>query len=1361
MSHLVAIFQTTRCGILLVYLSFIGFNFLQINELSLANRLSGSDLFTLLFFLSTFAKAMKVLLMCKIILYLLLFLSLGPLNLYGQKSNYRLFENIGLDAESSSFSCFFQDSQGLLWVGSDKGLFSYDKYSFQQFFAIGDRTNVQIHCGTMVGDTCLYLGTQNGLLIYNYKKDRYEEPTTSFPTDIRALALQGQVLWIGTLHGLYTYELPTQRLKKSSLLKHRNIPHMAVYSIICTTEGSIYIGTYNGLFRYLPKKNSFENITLPVYKRKSNQFVNCLLEDSTRHCIWIGMEGNLFQYDRKSGRVETIKELQNNSVKSLALDSYQCLLVGTDNGLYVYHESYPIQHILHDSRNSQSLSNNVIWTIFIDKDKNSWMGTDYGISLLRYNHTSQYVPIHQITETGDGNIFLAFHKDSRQNFWLGGSDGVIRFTEAIGTNPTSIWYRVGSARYPLVHSKTRCIYEDKENNIWIATDGSINRYDFERQQFVNYEIVDETYTDNANWAYDLFEDNEGRLWIATWMGGIFVVDKLKLMQSQGAYVADWHYTSGSGLSGMSCSKIVSDHNGCVWALLDNSYLNKINPKTSEVIQIPTKSVKSVINHLLCDADGWVWAGFTGGVMRITPHNNNQEIRSFNSFEECKVLSMIEVEHSIWLSTTNGVYEVDRQTMNVHRLNITNNRYSSMFFDSVTRQIYLGGVDGFVITSPELSRLEQTPHSIILTALYVNNRLYTTGSVNGQSIRYANQIQLDYRQNSLTFHVSDLSYSAEEKSEFIYKLNGLDQEWNLLGSNTNQITYSSLDYGTYQLLVCKVGADGRSTTQPYMLQIQIASPWYYTSWAKFLYLLITTSLCVWTFYFFRVRSRLKAERIEKKKILKQSKQKIDFFTNLSHDLKTPLSLIIAPLSKLVFETKNQQEKKLLLLMQSNAMKLNALIHGVLDISRVDSESSSCLILSKVEFVSFVRSQLSTFQALVDEKRQVLHFRSNWAESFLTIDLIKFESIFSNLLSNASKYTSECGAITVDLNFKGEARLLEISISDTGVGIPAKDLPFVFQRFFQSSEIQHRKDGTGIGLYLVKTYTELHGGNLQITSEVNVGTTICITLPLVVCEPPLAEADTESSDGKPLILIVDDDYEMAAFICQILQPKYRCQIANNGKAGVAFCLESRPDLIITDLVMPELDGLEMCRVIKKQIPTSTIPIILLTAKNDRLTELESIQMNIDVFIPKPFEPDMLIHRIEQLLNRKQSQEMENRLKILTTPKAIEAVSYDEKFLASVTQLIEDHISDSDLSVNKLSELSGIHAKQIYRKIKQLTGMSSVEYIKSIRMKKASMLLSQHKFSIAEVMYMVGFSTHSYFSKCFQASFGKTPREFIEST
>lgn len=300
---------------------------------------------------------------------------------YGQKVNYQQFDNIYLGAEASVISCFLQDSEGLIWIGSNKGLFSYDGYSTQQHFMYGERNNTRIYCGIIADNTHLYLGTDNGILVYNYRTDKYEQPETDFPTDVRTMALQGDTLWIGSLNGLYTYQLKDSKLTRFDS-KHSGLPHNTIYSIIHTKENQIYVGTYNGLCRYLPESGEFESIFLPVNRGISNLFVNSLLEDTTRQCIWIGMEGYLFQYIPATGKMNAIEVFHNNSIKSLALDGDGNLLAGTDNGLYVYQNNKePLQHIIHDSRNIQSLTNNIVWNIFSDQEHNIWLGTDYGISL--------------------------------------------------------------------------------------------------------------------------------------------------------------------------------------------------------------------------------------------------------------------------------------------------------------------------------------------------------------------------------------------------------------------------------------------------------------------------------------------------------------------------------------------------------------------------------------------------------------------------------------------------------------------------------------------------------------------------------------------------------------------------------------------------------------------------------------------------------------------------------------------------------------------------------------------------------------------------------------------------------------------
>ncbi|EKU87426.1 hybrid sensor histidine kinase/response regulator transcription factor [Bacteroides oleiciplenus] len=1281
-----------------------------------------------------------------------------PCSLAGQKSDYRLFDNISLGAEASVISCFLQDTQGLIWIGSNKGLFSYDGYSSQPHFTFGERNNTRIYCGEVVDSTYLYLGADNGLLIYNYRTDTYEEPKADFPTDIRTLALHDGILWLGTLNGLYTYSPETRRLSAIT----EGLPHQTIYSLIHASDGNLYIGTYNGCCRYIPATGRFETIKLPVTGGRSNQFVNSLLEDATRRCIWIGTEGCLFKYTLADGRMQRIDAFHDNSVKSLALDGNGRLMVGTDNGLYVYQEDESLLHVVHDSRNLQSLSNNIIWAIFADREHNVWLGTDYGISMSRHNSVLRHIPISQITGTGEGNQFYSMLRDTYGTYWFGGTNGLIRFTALMDGEQDVAWYKMGDRKYPLSHNRVRHLYEDREQQLWVATDGSISRYDPTKRQFIHYNIVDSTRRYNANWAYGLFEDRDGQLWIATCLGGIFVVDKENLMRSSGGlYMAEKTYSIHNGLFGMFINQMIPDREGNVWALLYNSpnSIEKINPRTGEVTHIAVGELKGdrTPNFILCAEDGYIWIGFPGGVMRVTPENDSIRMLPFDAYNHYEVLSMAEADGRIWISTTDGFWVADQQTLEVRRLNITDKRFTSMFFDKTSGEFYLGTADGFAISSPEALLAEHLEQPLILTALYVNNQLYQPG------IRYSHRINLDYDQNNLVFELSDLPYSLEEKSKLLYRLEGVDREWNLLKPNTNRIIYNNLNYGDYRLIVSKLDAHGKPSEKTYALDIHIIPPWYYTPWAKAVYVLLCLVLILWTINFFRVKNRLKLERLEKEKILEQSQAKMEFFTNLSHDLKTPLSMIIAPISRMLPAIKNPQEKKQLEQVQHNAMKLNSLIHQGLDFNRVDSGNNALLILSQIELVSFVRGLLTLYaEEKTREKQLTFDFHTDREKIYIQMDAIKLESILDNLLSNAVKYTPEGGSVTLRLEIPDEGKEVHISVSDTGIGVPRQDQPYIFQRFFQSPKTAGQKEGTGIGLYLVKTYTELHGGSVLLTSEENKGTTVMLNLPVV--SPEQMSVDALSSDAEtvspeaPLILIVDDTQEIAEFIYQILHVKYRCRIAENGKTGMEMAMELSPDLIIADVMMPVMDGLEMVRCLKKHIPTSTIPIILLTAKSDKETELESIQLNIEAFIPKPFEPDILLSRVQQLLAAREMHETKARIEALAAPKEIEAVSYDEKFLANIIHLIEEHISDSELNVNALCEWTSTNNKQMYRKIKQLTGMTPVEYIKSIRMKKAAMLLKQQKFTVAEVMYMVGFSNHSYFSKCFQAEFGVTPKQYI---
>lgn len=633
------------------------------------------------------------------------------------------------------------------------------------------------------------------------------------------------------------------------------------------------------------------------------------------------------------------------------------------------------------------------------------------------------------------------------------------------------------------------------------------------------------------------------------------------------------------------------------------------------------------------------------------------------------------------------------------------------------------------------------------------------------MRFADNLRFSADENHLIFEFSDFPYAQTEKNHFLYRLKGVDKEWNTLPQNSNHITFNNLPSGKYTLQISSLGANGEPS-HTLSVPFVILPPWYYSWWAKIIYTMLFAGLILWCINFYRMRNRLRMERMEKERVMEQSKQKMEFFTNISHDFKTPLSMIIAPLSRLLQDIKDKDIRPQLELAQRNAMKLTAMIHQLIDFDRVENNVNSTLMLGRVDFVELARKVFNGFEeGLFKEKGLSAKFSTNVDSSYQQIDELKIESAITNLLSNAAKYTPSGGSVFMSLSI--DANNIKVVVQDTGIGIPAKDLPYVSQRFFQSSATKGKKEGTGIGLYMVRAYTELHGGVFDITSDEGKGTLATMTLPVEIKPSSIDINNVDNvqmdalADKKelPLVAMVDDNKDVIGFMQGILSPYFRCVSAANGKAGLELCIEQKPDLIITDVMMPVMDGMEMCQQLRHNVPTSTTPIIMLTAKNDKHTELESIKISIDAFLVKPFDANILLQRARQLVEKHKQIEAKERMEVISAPKEIEAVSDDEKFLSQITSLIEDHIGDFEFNVNSLCEQMGLGNKSVYRKLKQLTGQTPVEYIKNIRMKKAAMLLGQQKFTVSEVMYMVGFSNTSYFSKCFQAEFGVTPRQYSE--
>ncbi|MBN2612437.1 MAG: response regulator [Bacteroidales bacterium] len=1270
-------------------------------------------------------------------------------------SKYGTFNNYRLSDGANSVRFFIQDSQGLMWIGTNKGLYSFDGYNAYPHFIPGTRTNNTIHCGLQYNDNFLLLGFETGPMLYDIKKDKYEPFILDFDEDVRSLVKTDSELWIGCANGLFIYNLASGKIEELLIDPQTGTKHKMIYALL--EDGDyMYLGSWSNFGRYSQKTKKYE--ALGFSANSSNFYVNSLLKDEIRNCIWVGRGFGLLKYLPDSGTLENVGEFF--VVKTMALDHANNVIMGTDNGLCIYNE-LETKCIVHDSREPKSLANNIVWCVYKDQSENIWFGTDNGISMSPKYHRFNHIPIHKITGTGEGNQFYTIFRDTLNNYWLGGTNGLIRSKNSIGENTETRWYKMGGSEYYISHNRIRDIFEDNGRNLWIATDYGVNRYNSQSQKFIKYSIYAPNGIQNANWTYDILEDDFNRLWIATFKDGIFVIDKKKLLSGKTSQIADIHYSVSNGLSGNNIDFIVLDKKENVWALVHNTALDVINVRTGEITNFPIENFtgKIIPGYLMSDSQGFVWAGYRNGAIMIDPENNDVKNISFNGTNNADILAMAEVENSIWASTTDGIWIIDKKELTTQRMNPVNQFFTGMFYDKAIGTLVLGGIDGITLLNPDI-KPGIKPEKIMISAIYVNNQPYKNKE-NTPGVRYTDEIVLAHNQNNIKIEFSDLSYFEEDKEQFVYKLND-DEKWSTLVTGENSIQLSKLIPGTYILTIGKISNDGEPSELTKNFSIIVKPPWYGTLFAKIVYSLFIFSFIWWVYFFITAKNRMKYEQMEKEQSLEQSRLKIAFFSDVAHEFKTPLSLIIAPLSRLIHTTKNHENRNALEMVHQNAMKLNSLIHQAIDYYRDDSKVNIGLLLTKAELVEFARSIFFTYKEGMKDKHIEFIFNTNADQVFMNIDTVKIESVFNNLISNACKFTNPGDSIILSIDYNPGDSSVEIKLSDTGVGIPKQDLPYIFQRFFQSPANSKGKEGTGIGLFLVKNYIELHGGKVNVTSEMGEGTSFTIWLPVMepnVESKPVEINSLNGNDDKQLIAIIEDNVAIAEFIYNIFTPEYRCIIAHNGKTGLKACMELNPDIIIADVMMPVMDGLEMAHRLKNHIPTSTIPLIFLTARDDKETELKSIELNIEAFIAKPFDSTILYSRVQQILKNRKLLEKKARIDQLATPKMEKTESLDEKFLAKVTRIIEDKMADPGLNVNILCELADISTKQLYRKIKQLTGLTAVDYIRSIRMKKAAMYLSNKNFTVAEVMYMVGFSNHSYFAKCFQAAFGKTPRQFIE--
>lgn len=1233
-----------------------------------------------------------------------------PLASHASEVRQMQFDKISLPYEANVVERIYKDNQGMMWFATRRGLFAYDGYNIRRLH------EGNYHALVAMDDDMLCLGSDNGLGWISLKTEQFVSPFEDVPAtgEVRSLACHNGTLFVGTKsEGLFCLDM------KKHAWQHYDLPggkNDIIFSFE-PVDDCMYMAHYNGL-AYLDSHNRIQNAGI-------NDNVYAVWYDKPTDNLWIGTEHHLLCRNKTTGETKTVTS--GSTFNQIVPSPSGEILLASEFGLKILNpDSGNIQTIGHDASSPRNgLPSNTIHQIFCDGDI-IWIATDRGVAITQSGNIFETISLPSITHSSDGNVFSRILVDSSEGRWMGGDNGLLHIT-----NNNTKWFKVGSG---LKKSIIRCIYEDRDKDIWIATDASIARYDSKREEFEYFTLTDQKGR-NANWAYDIYEDVAGRLWIATYMGGLYVVDKKALLSSGGTFTMKENPFRNQDEVISTIYRFIPDDNGILWAYTSQG-LASINTNTMEV----RLRQKMFIDNMIL-ADGILWLDVQGHLYRYDTQKDIKEETSFY-IKDGMIQAFVYEKGRLWMSTSEGLFYVNTADGSVHPFNKPDYGFTAGIYVPAEDVILWGGEDVICKQCLQGQPVAMVPSKVFLSSVTVGG-----SAVEDCVPRFENVIQLNGRED-IVLDLSTFAYNRKNSEVFWYKI-GSNGEWHSLPNGSNRIMLSHLSGGEYRLSLTTDSDHGDAYVTEYLLKVPY--PWYFRWWAWMLYLL-AVAIVVWLIVNrYKRREQLLFEQRERERVMSLTQQKMDFFVDMSHELKTPLSLIIAPLAKLLSETSNAKFRDSLKSIHGNALRLNDLIHRILDFKQLEAEGENQILPSHVDLCSLVSGCIDEFAASAEERDISIIREMPAGHLLMDVDAVKIQMVIRNILSNALKYV-ENGKGKIVIHVENQKSEAIVSVSDNGPGVPNNDLPKLFNRYYMG---QNAREGSGIGLSVVKKYVELHGG--EVKAENKDGLKVTFTLPLSAAPAVEAEKETDVSE-KQIVLIVDDNQEILDFLTTALESSYQCLTAQSGEEAMKLIEATVPDIVITDQMMPGIDGTELCHRIRHNHRAELVPIIMLTAKDDTNTELKSIRSGADVFMPKPFDLRKLQLHIVQLLNKRKAIEQNTRIESITAVSSSGAVlTSDEELMERVVSLINSNMQSEEFNVTKLCDLLCMDQKQLYRKLKQLTGETPVSFIRKQRMQKAASLLKQDRFTVSEVMYQVGFSSASYFTKSFTKEFGVSPKEY----
>lgn len=1352
---------------------------------------------------------------------------LQSLSVFAQSEQYNFYKlDTYTGLSHNQVTSILKDQNGFLWFGTLSGLNRYDGYSCRVFRKnYNDSSSLpdnSIESLYELPDGKIWVMTGGGACIYNSYTENFDPNYNNY---LQSLGLpsggiskvvkgnNGRYWFLYNNLNIFLYSGTDKKVRPfRQNFSNQNLERIT--SIKETSDGKLWIVYESGfLQQYDLKLNKiiFNSATLQNLKKGIN-FYNLYIDGDGDIWLW-AVNSGVFLFQPKLNSVRQFNEnsfpskLNTNLVTDIVQDNNGLIWVATDHGgvnLISKKNNFGSSYLVNDLKNPRSLSQNSVRTMYKDDNGIIWLGTyKQGVNYLNSNIV--LFPLYRHQESNvkslpydDVNKFV---EDKSGHLWIGTNGGGLIFFDR-KQNTFKQFLHDPNNKNSLSNNVIVSLWMDHEDVLWIGTYfGGLNSFDGKKFTHYRHSDSDSLSLSNDN-IWEIFEDRQNNLWIGTLGGGVDRFDR-----KTNRFEHTQYNGTQNPLPSNYISAIMQDKEGNLWVGTSGG-LTVFKKNKTETFSFQQTSDKSSLSNdnvicLLEDSKARIWVGTREGLNLF-----NEQTKTFQTFTTADglpdniILNILEDEHhTLWISTPNGLCNaIPKQdktgiAFSVISYDVTNNLQSREFNDNAalkTRagELIFGGPSGFNIINPDKIQKSVYRTKIVFTGLQIlNNNVEPGELINNrvllkQSLSQLQSIDLKYKENVFSIEFASLDFGHSSGNKYAYMLKGFNSDWLFADGTQRRVTFTNLNPGKYTLRVKVLNRDGVWSEEK-TLQINIHPPFWRTNIAYIIYVLILAGLLFLarriTIDRIHMRYEVQHQRREAERAHTLDQLKTKFFTNVSHEFRTPLSLIISPLDKIIKQATDEEQKKQLNLVQRNAKRLLSLVNQLLDFRKMEVQEIK-LHPAIGDIIGFSKDICDSFMDIAEKKNIQLSFSSDIDSLEIYFDKDKIEKILFNLLSNAFKYTHDNGMVSLNMMYSphgtnDEDGTLSIEIKDNGIGIPAGMEEKIFERFFQTDVPESMvNQGTGIGLAITKEFVRLHNGIITVQSEPEKGTCFTVLLPakkihhapdrtaINIVQPEEAEQtmpeESQKISRKKTILVVEDNEDIRFYLKDNLKANYKVEEAVNGKEGWEKIKHLNPDLVVSDIMMPLMDGVELARKIKTETLTAHIPVILLTAMGSEEKQLEGLKAGVNDYITKPFTFEILASRISNLLAQQELLQKRFQKQIEVNPAEVTITSVDEKFLKQALELVEKNMDNPEFSVEDFSRDMFMNRVTLYRKILSITGKTPIEFIRSIRMKRAAQLLEKSGMSIAEIAYEVGFNNPKNFAKAFKDEFKILPSQYAAS-